>query len=317
MKFKKAVLIGIEESVLSSDTYEELDKLVEIRVTVELNDSARLLAEVADADCFLVDFLATVSKETIDAAPNLKYIGLLANAYERVDVEYAASKNIPVCNLHGFTRETTSELVIAMALIALRRLDQEIERGKNKNFVYTEENIENRRDLHGLNFGIIGLGSIGSRVAELASAFGCRVNYNSLHKKEVPFQYMELDELIASSDVLSLNLNFIPSSRHMLNADRINSLRPGCVVVLANPIALVDTDALASRLAKGDITFVTDDAEVMTKDEIDKLSAYSNCMLYPPLGSVTINSKKNKQTIFVKNIEAALSGQPQNQVNKS
>jgi phosphoglycerate dehydrogenase-like enzyme len=313
--FQKAVMIGIAESALTPATWGGLDKLIQTRVSIKNEDTQEQLSQLADADCLLVDFLTTVNKEIIDAAPNLKYIGLWANAYDRVDVEYAAKKDIPVCNLHGFCRESVAELVIAMLLIDLRRLDEERLRGKSGNYEYSEVGIEDRRDLQGLSFGVVGLGSIGSRVAELADCFGCRVSYYSPTRKETQFTYKELDTLLTDSDVVSVHPTLNPSSNHMIDAAKINLLKSGTTLIVTGPMELVDIDALATRLAKGDMRFITDHAELLSSEELAKLSPFKNCIMYPPVGPVTRNAQENKQAIFIQNIEAALKGDPNNRVN--
>lgn len=315
MKFYKVVLFGISEESLTDGTWGEIDLLSRERVIVDGSDRSKLLTELADADCLLVDFLAKVDQKVIDAAPNLRYIGLLSSAFDRVDVGYAASKGIPVSNLHGFCQESVAELVIAMLLADLRDLHRQRSRGLDRDFEYTEVGIESRRDLQGLDFGVVGLGSIGHRVAELASAFGCNVSYNSLHEKDTPFRYKKIDDLMSESDIVTLHVPLDKNTHHMLDEDMISKLKPGAVVVVLASMELVDIDALAVRLKVGDIRFITDHAELLAKADIDKLSSFENCIMYPPIGPVTANSRRNKQTIFVENIKAVLSGTPQNRVN--
>src|SRR3972149_8537167 len=105
MKFKKAVFIDIEETQLNKDYWDELDKCIESRVSLSQNDP-NLFKELAEADCLLVGFQISVDKKVIDSAPNLKYIGVLATAYGTIDTDCAASKNIPVCNLAGYSTES-------------------------------------------------------------------------------------------------------------------------------------------------------------------------------------------------------------------
>src|SRR3989344_835617 len=115
MKFKRAVLVEIEDYALDKKYWNELDKLIESRVSTDRKDP-NFLKEIADADCLLVGFQIDIGKDVIDAAPNLKYIGVLATAYGTIDYEYAASKKIPVSNLAGYSTEAVAEFTITMIL---------------------------------------------------------------------------------------------------------------------------------------------------------------------------------------------------------
>ncbi len=81
------------------------------------------------------------------------------------------------------------------------------------------------------------------------------------------------------------------------------------------PPAVIDTDALADRLSKGDITFISDHPDEMTKEEVQKLGTFKNCVFYPPIAFVTDEARIVKQELFISNIKAALAGSPSNKVN--
>ena len=124
MKFKKITTIGISETSLNSEYWKKLDSLVEKRISLA-KDSSDIKAELKDTDCLLVNpFAFKVDKEIIDMAPNLKYIGVLATAYGKVDYEYAASKNIIVCNIPGYSTEAVAELAFGVILENIRDLEK-------------------------------------------------------------------------------------------------------------------------------------------------------------------------------------------------
>lgn len=311
MKYKKALLINISEGSLDKEYWNRLAELTEQVVHVAKDDPTTM-QQLTDTDCLLTGFGIVVSKEIIDAAPGLKYIGLQATAYDKIDIEYAGHKNIPVCNLAGYSTESVAEFVIAAVLETCRGLEEGKQRGRSGN--YSEDSIK-ARELKNSEFGVIGLGNIGIRVAELASGFGAKVSYWSRSEKSSPFTSTNLDKLVSQSDFLSLNPAVTPETVHILNAERINSLKTGAVVINTCPMELVDLDALAARLAKNDITFILDHSDEMSEADLAKLASHKNAIVYPPVAYITAEARKNKGDIFVGNIAAALEGSPQNKVN--
>ncbi|MEK7096051.1 MAG: 2-hydroxyacid dehydrogenase [Patescibacteria group bacterium] len=310
MKFKKAVLVEIEDYALDKKCWDELDGLIETRVSISRKDP-NFLKTIEDADCLLVGFQIDVGKDVIDAAPNLKYIGVLATAYGTVDYEYAASKNISVCNLAGYSTEAVAEFTITMILWQLRQIEEGVSRARKGNYGFEGMSA---RELKNSEFGVIGLGSIGNRVAELAAGFGAKVSYWSRNKKETPFKYKELNDLLSSSDDISVNIAETPETTNLLNKDNLALLKSGAILVNTVPPPVINTDDLAARLSKGDITYIFDHADEMTKEDLAKLNTHKNCLALGPIGFITKEARKNKQEIFVGNIKAFLEGAPQNVV---
>lgn len=311
MKFRKAVLVEIEDYSLDKQYWGEIDELIETRTAVNRKDP-NFFKEIADADCLLVGFQIDIGKDVIDAMPDLKYIGILATAYGTVDFEYAASKNIPVCNLAGYSTEAVAEFTIAAVLWHLRQIEEGLSRGKKGNFSFEGMSA---RELKNSKFSVIGLGSIGGRVAELAAGFGANVSYWSRNKKDKRFEYKELNDLLSSSEFISLNVAGTPETTGLLNKDNLNLITAGTILINTVPPPVIDTDDLAERLAKGDITYIFDHADEMPKEELAKLTGYKNCIAFPPIGFITEEARKNKQEIFVNNIKAFLIDKPQNVVS--
>ncbi|OGG73111.1 hypothetical protein A3A38_04855 [Candidatus Kaiserbacteria bacterium RIFCSPLOWO2_01_FULL_53_17] len=310
MKFKKALLINISEGALEGH-WDQLDELVEKRTTLP-KDSPDIMRELVDTECLLVAFGIPVTKEMIDTATGLKYIAIQATAFGKVDVDYAKSKNIPVSNLAGYSTEAVAEFSIASVLESIRQLEEGKQRGRAGN--YSEEGLR-AREIRNAIFGVIGLGSIGERVAEIASGFGADVRYWSRAKKNVPFTYQDADTLIAEADFLSLNLAQTPETDNFLNKKRIQSLKSGVVVINTVPMELVDADALAERLAVGDITFILDHSDETSKGVMAKLSQFKNCIIYPPMAYITEEAKLARKTLFLSNIKSFLDGSPTNVIN--
>ncbi len=311
MKFNKAVLVNISDSHFDQNYWDQLDQLVEKRVSVS-RDDPKLFDELKDCDCLLLGFQVPTGKDIFDSAPNLKMINILATAYGTVDLNEAAKRNIPVCNLAGYSTESVAEFTIAAILHEIRQIEEGRNRAKAGNYDFDGMSA---RELKESNFGVIGLGNIGNRVAELAYGFGAKVSYWSRAKKDAPFALKDVDQLLAESDFISVNVAETPETTNLLNDKNLKLVRPGTVIISTVPPEVVNIDALAERLKIGDITYITDHPDEMKTEDIAKLKNLKNCILYPAIAFISDEARINKQEIFIRNMGAFLEGTPQNKVN--
>lgn len=314
-KFKKILIIGINKFALDSVYWQRIETLTEKIVNCD-KDSPEIKDELADTDCLLTGFGITINKKMMESAPNLKYIGVLATAYGKVDVDYAKSKGILVCNIPGYATEAVAEFVFAVILEHIR----ETERGKKQagEGNYSEAGFS-AIEIKGKVFGILGLGRIGSRVAEIALGFGADVRYWNIDRRkefeERGIKYEDADNLIPKCDFLSLHFAQVNDTENFLNKERIQKIKKGAIVINTAPMELVDINALGKRLNDGDITFILDHSDEMSQENIKKLSKFKNCIIYPPIAYITKEARIAKQEIFIGNIESFSKGSPTNQVN--
>jgi len=315
MNFKKILTIGIDKSALDSAYWQRIEASAEKIINLAKN-SSEIKDELADADCLLTGFGVIVDKEVIDSAPNLKYVGVLATAYGKVDIAYAKGKGISVCNIPGYATGAVAEFVFAVILDHIRDIERGRKQAKEGN--YSEAGFS-AIEIKNKVFGILGLGRIGSRVAEIALGFGADVCYWNIERiKEFEakgVKYENADSLIPKCDFLSLHFAQVKDTENFLNEERIMKIKKGAIVINTAPMELVDIDALEKRLEKGDITFILDHSDEMSQEDIKKLSKFKNCIIYPPIAYVTREARIGKQEIFVGNIENFLKGSPTNQVN--
>lgn len=315
MKFKKALLINIPENKLFPKYWKKLDSLVESKISLT-KDSPQIQTELKDTDCILTGFQVDVGKKEIDTAPNLKYIGVLATAFGKVDTTYAKKKGIVVTNVPGYSTESVAEFVFAIILEKIRGISEGRLRGGKGN--YSEQGIR-ATEIKGKVFGVIGLGKIGGRVAEIAQGFGADVKYWSEHRKKNfekrGIKYQEVDKLISEADIISLHLAENSQTMHFLNKERLNSLKSGAVVVSTVPNEITDLEALEDRLKKGDITFISDHPEELDPKDAKRLSKYKNCIFYPPMAYISDEARLAMQEIFISNMESFLKSNPQSVVN--
>ncbi len=312
MKFKKAILVEISDTHFDQKYLDKIGALIEKRISLALDDP-KLKDELKDCDCLLLGFQVPVGEDILAAAPNLKYIGILATAYGTVDLAAAAKRNIPVCNLGGYSTESVAEFTIAAILHKIRNIEEGLRRAQSGN--YNFEGIR-ARELKNSTFGVIGLGNIGNRVAELAAGFGANVSYWSRAKKKTPFQYQELEDLLGGCTYISVNVAESEETVGLLNAKNLPLIKPDSILISTVPPPIINTDALVARLLKNDITFIFDHPEEMPKEELAKLTKLNNCIVYPPIAFLSDQARMAKQEIFIGNMTEFLEGKtPQNKVN--
>ncbi len=315
-KFKKILLLGYSKGDMGKKEWMRLKKYSTSLVLLA-KDNPKIIKSLSDTDCLLVKLGATVDKQMIDKAPNLKYIGMLGTGYGRINTEYAAKKGITVCNIAGYSKEAVAELAFGILIEQIRMIEQMKVQARKGNY---SEPTNPGSEIKGKSFGVIGLGNIGGRIAEIANdGFQANVSYWSKHrKKDVEnngIKFENVNKLLANSDFLSLNLAYIPETKNFIDKNRIKLIKPTAIVLNLAPMELVDIDALEKRLKKGDITFITDHADELSSKQAKQLAKYKNCIMYPPIGYVTKEASAAKMTMFVDNVENYINANPTNKVN--
>jgi glycerate dehydrogenase len=314
--FKKLLLLNFDDDTFENGYWERLRKASESVVLLS-EDDPQVAAELATADGLLLRLGMGADRARIDEAPNLRYVGMLGTGYGRIDVAYARAKEITVSNVADYSTQGVAEFVFAVLLSHLRELERaraQAAAGDYSEATFTGSEIGSK------TFGVVGLGNIGRRVAEIASdGFGANTVYWSRSPKDLgdrsAIRRVELPDLLRTADVISLHLEHNPETDGILDREAIMSIRAGAIVVNTAPMELLDLDALDERLSAGDITFILDHSDELSAADADRLSAHPNCVVYPPIAYTTVESTAAKQEVFVRNIESFLAGSPTNKVN--
>ncbi len=316
MRFKKITMIGYSKGDLGEVQEKRLAKLGTEIVMLPKN-SKDITKHLLTTDCLLVKLGASIDKATIDAAPKLKYIGMLGTGHGRIDAAYATKKGTIICNIAGYSTEGVAELVFGLIIEHIRDLERAKSQARNGD--YSEATFKGY-EIKDKKFGVIGLGRIGQRVAEIAlKGFDAKVSYWSKNRKKDSekqgIAYQNIDALLTNSDFISINLAYVPQTEYFLNKQRIRLIKPGAVVVNVAPMELVDINALEQRLKNGDITFILDHSDELSSTDAKRLAKYKNCIMYPPVGYITKEATQAKLSMFVDNIANYLKGSPTNKVN--
>lgn len=316
MKFKKILVYNIDKvTSLDAQSWKRIESLTD-KIVFFPKDSPNLKKELVDTDAILVNFGTTIGKEEIDNAPDLKYIGVMATAFGKIDVSHAKKKNVIVSNLKGYSTDSVAEFIFAAILEHFRSLEEGKKRSRSGN--YSEIGIS-ASEIKNKVFGIVGLGTIGQRVADIALGFGAKVRYWSRKRKldyeKKGLKYQPLDTLIGETDIISINLAQAKETEKIFDKKVFQKIKSGAIIINTAPMELIDTDALEQRLRIGDIVFILDHSDEMRAADLKKLSKHHNCIIYPPIAYISKEAVENKKRIFVGNIESFLRGNPVNVVN--
>ncbi|MDR3640683.1 MAG: D-2-hydroxyacid dehydrogenase [Humidesulfovibrio sp.] len=266
---------------------------------------------------------AVLSRAAIEALPDLQCVCVLATGYNVVDLEAAAARGIPVCNAPGYSPPAVAQHVMAVVLELFSHVSQHaraVREGRwsaQPDFCFWDEPIV---ELAGKTFGVVGFGAIGSRVAELAHAFGMNVLAYAPRPKAQPpygpFAFAGLDELFADSDVVSLHCPLTPENENLVGARLLSRMRPTAYLVNTARGQLVDEAALVQALTAGTIAGAA--LDVVREEPIrpdDPLLCAPNCLLTPHVAWASREARTRLLRITAQNLRAFLSGQPRNVVN--
>ena len=272
----------------------------------------------------LITNKCNIDKDLIDRLPCLKYVGVLATGYNNVDLEYAAQKGITVTNIPTYGTESVVQMVFALLLelyTSLRFHADSVNKGEWSScpdFCYYKDG--GLRELFGKTIGIIGYGRIGSRVGDVAQAFGMNViAFDKYHSKKetVSFRYSSsLEELLSNSDVVSLNCPLTKENRNMINSESLSLMKKTAVLINTARGPLVDEKALAIALNEGIISGAALDVLSQEPPLADNpIITAKNIVITPHISWATHEARSRLMDIAVSNLKAYISGMPANKVN--
>jgi glyoxylate reductase len=302
-----------------------IDRLEEV-FTVRLNQQDRsvtrqeLLGAVTQCDALLCLLTDTIDRAVIDAAPRLKCISNYAVGYNNIDVEYAGSKGIVVCNTPGVLTESTADLTFALILSCARRIVESEAYTRSGCFKGWEPLLMLGQDVHHKTLGLIGLGRIGKAVARRAGGFDMRVlYYDPLATPDSAADNCKqttLDHLLSEADFISIHVPLTPETRHMIGARELSLMKPTAVLINTSRGPVVDEAALADSLKLGKITAAGLDVYENEPEVHPELLKLSNVILLPHIGSASIATRNAMGMLAAENAIAVVAGkEPPSRVN--
>lgn len=262
-----------------------------------------------------------VGKEEMAALPTLKYIGVLATGYNVVDMEETHRRGIIVTNVPAYSTESVAQMVFAHLLTVTNRTEhyavanRDGRWSRNPDFCYWDTSLV---ELSGKTFGIVGLGNIGSRVAQIAQAFGMKVialtskSADSLSQGVIK---VTKEVLLKESDVLSLHCPLTFDTKNFINGDTLQQMKPSAVLINTGRGPLVDDNAVALALQNNRLAAYC--ADVLTEEppRLDNpLLSQPNAFITPHIAWATREARSRLLSVAINNVLAFLRNSPQNVV---
>ena len=234
--------------------------------------------EYADATVLSCFIYSTIQKDIIDALPHLRCIATRSTGYDHIDIAYCKQKSIVVMNVPEYGSNTVAEHTFALLLNLTRKIYQAVNQSKGLNFGHTELRGV---DINEKVIGIIGLGKIGKQVMRIAKGFGMHILvYNRTHDEDLAttegFRYVELDELLTLSDVVTLHLPIIPETKHLINKSNVVKMKKGSYLINTARGGLVDTEAIILGLQSDIIAGVGLDVLEEEKELTEEVAVLSD-----------------------------------------
>lgn len=286
---------------------------------------AELKEALQDADLLLVN-KSVVDGDLLDAAPRLKYIGECATGYNNIDVREATSRSITVTFVPSYSTDAVAQHVFALLLDHLNRVTDYNSFSKEGGWTrsgHFSEFVFPMEELAGKTLGLIGYGRIGSKVAEIAKAFGMEVlatsrSFVSGFSGDGRASFVPLDTLLERSDIVSVHCPLTEESYHLMNDAAFAKMKEGAYFINTARGPIVDENALAKALASGHLSGAGLDVleeEPMAEDCV--LQGIENCTITPHIAWAPRETRQRLVDVVLSNIENYLAGTPQNVVTSN
>ena len=313
-------IVMLDAKTLGNDIgFDELEALGELTVYGSTSPD-EVEERIADADVVVLNKIK-LNGTNLENAKNLKLICVTATGYDNIDTEYCKSRGIAVCNVVGYSTDSVAQLTVALALELAMRMPTYTRFVKNG--AYTESGIANRLEpcfyeLSGKVWGIVGMGNIGKKVAEVAKAFGCRVICTKRSYEE-GLDIVELPELMKEADIISVHLPLSDSTRGIISKDMLALMKKDAIIVNVARGAVVDESALADAVREERIYAASDvySVEPFGKDHpFYDIMDRENFVLTPHMAWGAYEARKRVISEIAINITAFYSGEIRNRVDK-
>jgi glycerate dehydrogenase len=286
------------------------------------NDLQESIDRIQDADVVLTNKVP-IKEELLEACPNIKYIGTLSTGYNIIDLDACRTRGIPVCNVPSYSTSAVAQFTMALLLEVCHHV------GEHNNIVHSggwERSVDfcfwnyPLIELSSKTIGIIGFGKIGQEVAKLAAAFGMKVLAYSRTEYEEGrklAEYVDLDTLLASSDIVSLHCPLFPETRGIINNEKIAKMKDGAILLNTSRGPLIVEEDVANALNSDKLYYYATD--VASREPIrsdNPLLTAKNCIITPHIAWAAKETRERLVGIVYENLKAYTEGKVQNNVAK-
>ena len=265
-----------------------------------------------------------LTKETLKEATSLKYIGVLATGYNVVDVDAAKEEGVIVTNIPTYGTNAVAQMATALLLEICHHVwahSEDVRSGgwtNNIDWCFWNYPLIELADK---TLGLIGFGRIGQKFAKIAEALGMNIlafdEYPNKDLESNTMRYVDLDQLLAQSDVISLHCPLFESTKGIINRDNIAKMKDGVIIINTSRGPLIVEEDLAEALNGGKVAGAALDVLSVEPPSMDNpLMTAKNCIITPHIAWAPKESRKRLMDIAIDNLASFLEGKPQNVVNK-
>ncbi|MFH1139244.1 MAG: D-glycerate dehydrogenase [Pseudomonadota bacterium] len=303
--------------VIPPPALERLARLGDLRVWREDRDMSReeLSSWETDAEILCSMLTNPIDGPLLDRRPRTRLIANYAVGYNNIDLEEAKKRGVAVTNTPGVLTDSTADLTLALILDVSRRItegDRLVRRGE---FQGITPLFHLGRGLTGKTLGIYGLGRIGAAAARRALPFGLRVIYHNRRpnpelERELGVRWVSLDDLLAHSDIISINAPLTPETKHRFTIAEFKAMKPGAFIVNTGRGPIIKEADLAEALSRGLIAGAGLDVYEFEPQVDPGLIGRENVVLAPHLGSATLEVRAAMADLVADNVEAFIQGRP-------
>lgn len=296
----------------------QLEELGDVKI-IPLTKPEETAANIGDADIVLCNKVL-ITKEVMDACPNIKYVGLFATGFNNVDIDYAAQKGIAVCNAGQYSTNAVAQQTFAYILDRFSRVrdyDTAVKNGeweRSPAFSYFPVPTS---ELAGKTLSIVGFGSIGRKVAEIGSAFGMNIVVSTrTQPKDCTYEVTDLFTAAEKADVLTFHCPLTDKTAGIINKELLSHMKPSAMLVNTSRGGVVNEADLAEALNSGKIAAAY--LDVLVKEPMSPdtpLKGAKNCVITPHTAWAPLETRQRLVDIVCDNIRAWQNGSPKNKVN--
>ncbi len=297
---------------------EKLKEVGDVKI-YPLTFENQVIERIADAEILILNKVK-LNSENLPYAKNLKLICVTATGYDNIDTQYCKKNNIALCNVKGYSTDSVVQLTISMAFSLCTNLFQFNEYVKSNE--YSKGNSFNCltpvfHEMSQMTWGVVGLGNIGNKVANIAREMGCRV----IAYKRTPvdeFPCVDIDTLCRESDIITLHTPLNEETRNLINADRLKLMKKNAIIVNVARGAVVNEEAVTKAIEDGQIAGLGVDVystEPMQKDSpYQRILGYDNTIFTPHMAWGAQEARQRCVDEIVLNIKDFIKGGKRNRI---
>ena len=277
---------------------------------------AEMVERAAGCRALLPTSIDRVDDALLARAPTLRVVANVGVGYNHIDVAAATRRGIWVTNTPGVLTDTTADLTLTLLLGTLRRVSDASEHVRHGHWNANRQDLFWGSDPRYLTLGIFGLGAIGQAVARRVAPFGMRIIYHKRTplpadlEQQLNATYVSFDELIETSDVLTLHVPLTDETRGRIGRHEFARMRPGVFIVNTARGAVMDEDALTEALQSGHVAGVGLDVTVNEPDVPQALREHPRALILPHIASATRQTRGGMMRMALDNAAAVLDGKP-------